>query len=167
MNPLFIRHSVRRFKSTEVESEKIEKLVKAAMAAPTAGNQQEWEFIVVTDQKILEELSACSPFAGCAAKAPLAIVPVADLRNAKFPECWQQDLGAAMENILIEAVELGLGGVWLGMAPLEERMEKMTKLFKLPEGVKPFAVAALGYPEKKPIADGRVYNMDKVHYNQF
>lgn len=129
MDNLFMRHSVRRFKNTEVEPEKIEKLVKAGMAAPTAGNQQESRFIVVTDRDLLEKLSKCSPYAGCAAKAPLAIVPVADLNGAKFPEFWQQDLAAAMENILVEAVSLDLGGVWLGAAPLEERTDYLTEMF--------------------------------------
>lgn len=167
MDNLFMRHSVRRFKNTEVEPEKIEKLVKAGMAAPTAGNQQESRFIVVTDRDLLEKLSKCSPYAGCAAKAPLAIVPVADLNGAKFPEFWQQDLAAAMENILVEAVCLDLGGVWLGAAPLEERTDYLTEMFGLPENIKPFAIAVIGYPEKPPIADGRIYDMGRIFYNGY
>lgn len=167
MNEIFLRHSVRRFSDLPVESEKIEKLLKAAMAAPTAGNQREWEFIVVTDPELLEKVSQASPYARCTATAPLAIIPVANLQTARFPENWEQDLGAAMENILLEAVHLKLGGVWLGIAPLEDRMNQISKIFDLPVHIKPYAIATLGYPLAFPAEDGRDYDFSLVHYNGY
>ena len=167
MKALFTGHSVRQYKNQLVEAEKIELLLKAAMAAPTAGNQREWEFIVVTDPELLKKVAKASPYAGCAAKAPLAIIPVANMNKARFPENWEQDLGAAMENILIEAVHLGLGGVWLGIAPLEDRMTPLMELFDLPEGVYPYAIASIGYPLTDELNDGRDYDLSLVHYNSY
>jgi len=166
MREILARKSVRSFIDQTVETEKIEQLLHAAMAAPTAGNQREWEFIVVTDQAMLQKLANASPHSGCTAKAPLAIVGLANMKNLRAPDYWEQDLGAAMENILIEAVHIGLGGVWLGIAPLPERMKYLSDVFSLPDYVKPFAILALGYPDKEILSSDRYYP-EKIHYNQY
>jgi nitroreductase len=168
MQSLFTRHSVRQFKNQPIEAERLETLVKAAMAAPTAGNQQEWEFIIVTDRDLLTRLAAASPYAGCTAKAAAAIVILAKTVGSRFPEMWQQDCSAAAENILLEANHLGLGGVWLGIAPFEDRMQRVRDVFHLGDEILPFTIIPLGYPvEPLPPADDRTYDMRKVHYNAF
>jgi nitroreductase len=149
MEAIDIRRSVRKYNGMPVEDEKIEKLLRAAMQAPSAGNQRESEFIVVSSRKSLEQLSAMSPYSGLIARAPLAIVLLGNTERMQFPENWEQDLGAAAENILIEAVDLDLGAVWLGVHPLEERIAAVRKQFSLPDNLRPFAVIAVGYPAEK------------------
>ena len=166
MEEILKRRSVRDFLDKEVENEKIEQLLRAAMAAPTAANQREWEFIVVTDKTLIEKLSVSTPYSKPVAKAPLAIVMLGNFKKTIFPDCWQQDLGACAENILLDAVHLGLGGVWLAVAPSEDRMQAITDIFSLPEEVKPFSIIALGYPREDAATRDR-YEQDKVHYNSY
>jgi nitroreductase len=167
MNALFTRHSVRQYADRPVEEEKIETLIKAAMAAPTAGNQQEWEFVVVTDPEVKKQAAAASPYAGCAAKAGVLIVPVGDPTTCRFPECFDADMAAAMENILLEAVHLDLGGVWLAIAPFEDRIQNLQKALDIPKNVVPFAIASIGYPAQPNREDGRDYDFSKVHRDRY
>ncbi|MBR0384184.1 MAG: nitroreductase family protein [Eubacteriaceae bacterium] len=167
MDTLFNRHSVRQYDGRPVENEKIDKLLKAGMAAPTAGNQREWEFIVVTDNNLKAEVAACSPYSGCAKDAGVQIVVCGDTNRLRFPDCMHADLGAVCENILLEAVHLDLDGVWLAFAPYEERMRPLIDLFNLPENIVPFAVLSIGYAKTKKREDGRDYDMSRVHTNAF
>ncbi len=111
MNEIFTRRSIRRYVDKPVEQEKIERLLKAAMQAPSAGSQRPWEFIVVQDKERLAQLAQASPYAGPTKDAPLAIVVLANRSALKFPENWQMDVSAATENMLLEAVHLDLGAV--------------------------------------------------------
>ncbi|MDO4345383.1 MAG: nitroreductase family protein [Eubacteriales bacterium] len=166
MNSIFKRRSIRKFEEKQVEQEKIEKLLAAGMAAPTARNLREWEFVVVTEREILNQLRSASPYAGPLAKAPMAIVPLVNRKAAGESKYCEQDLGAACQNILVEAVELGLGGVWLGIAPVKERMKTVSDILKLPDYVQPFSILALGYPaEEKAPHEG--FEEGKVHYNRY
>lgn len=116
MNSIFHRVSIRKFQDKPVEPEKIETLLRAAMAAPSARNQQPWEFYVVTNKDLIQKLSTVSPYAGCAKDAPVLIVS-AYREDAISPAYAQIDLSIANENIWLEADALSLGGVWLGIAP--------------------------------------------------
>lgn len=147
MNEIFKRVSVRKFKEIKVEEEKIEILLRAAMQAPSAGNQQPWEFVVVENEGSLKELSKLSPYAKCVSDAPLAIVIMANKERFRFAEYWQQDLGAATQNILLEAIAQDLGGVWLGVAPESDRMEYVSKILNLNNNMMVYSVVAIGYPE--------------------
>ena len=162
MNEIFHRTSIRKYGKQQVEAEKIEKMLRAAMAAPSAGNQQPWEFYVVTKAEVLQELANTSPYAGCAAGAPMAFV--ACMRKAcRMPEYTQIDLSAAVENLLLEADALGLGAVWLGIAPLEERMEAVRQVLNIPETLDAFAIIPCGYPEKVGAQQNR-YEEARVHF---
>jgi len=167
MKEINIRRSIRQFTNQSVENDKIEKLLKAAMQAPSAANQQSSEFIVVQDKQTLISLSQMSPYAKLIADAPLAIVLLGNTERMKFKENWEQDLGAAAENILIEAVYLGLGAVWLGVQPLEDRIEAIKKLFSLPANLMPFSVIAIGCPQDKN-ANKFIDRWDtsRVHYEK-
>lgn len=147
MNSIFIRRSVRSFQEKEVEKEKIDQLLRAAMQAPSAGNQQPWEFIVVRGKTKLEELSRLSPYSSSLAGANVGIVVLANKERFRFAENWEQDLGAATQNILLEATDLGLGSVWYGVAPVSERMEYIRNLYNLEEKILPYSVIAIGYPK--------------------
>ena len=162
MNEIFHRTSIRNYLNKPVESEKIEQMLRAAMAAPSAGNQQPWEYYVVTDSSLLEKLAKTSPYAGCAASAPLAFV--ACYRTAcKIPEYAHIDMSASVENLLLEADSLGLGAVWLGIAPLEERMEAVRTVLQIPENLAAFAIIPCGYPNAVRPQQDR-FDSQRVHY---
>ena len=163
MNSIFHRVSIRKFQDKPVEPEKIETILRAAMAAPSARNQQPWEFYVVTNNKdLIQKLSTVSPYAGCAKDAPVLIVS-AYREDAISPAYAQIDLSIANENIWLEADSLGLGGVWLGIAPVEERMKAVEEVLQLPAEHHAFAIFALGYPaENKPQQDR--YDISRIHY---
>lgn len=163
MKEIFGRISVRKFENRQVESDKCEKLLRAAMAAPSAGNEMPWEFVVVRNKEILHKLSKCSPYAKPAADAAMVIVVLGNDKNYKFQECVIQDLSAATENILLEAVHLGLGGVWLGIAPLEERMEAVSNVLNLSDNLHPFALVALGYPDVEIKKENR-FDKSRIQY---
>lgn len=161
MDEIFQRVSVRRFQDQIVEVEKVERLLRAAMAAPSAGNQQPWEFYVITNRTLLVELAACSPYAQCLKDTPLGIV-VCCRNDCRMPEYAQIDCSAAVENLLLEAVSQGLGAVWLGIAPLAERMEAARIVLRLPDRLDAFAFIACGYPaEDRPQEDR--YDPTRIH----
>jgi nitroreductase len=166
MEIINIRRSIRRFKDNKVEKEKINKLLRAAMQAPSAFNQQAWEFIVVENKETLKKLSEMSLYSKQTEKSPVTIIILANRENMRVPECWQQDLGAATQNILLEAVELGLGGVWMAVAPFEDRMNFIKKMFDLPENILPYSAVSLGYPEDENKFIDR-YDSSKVHYEKW
>jgi nitroreductase len=148
MEAINIRRSVREYKDRPVEPEKIERLLRAAMQAPSAADQRAAEFLAITDKAALEQLSKMSPYSGLLAKAPLAVILLGNTDKMKFPENWEQDLGAAAENLMLEAVELGLGTVWLGTHPDPARTGAVVRQFSLPENLKPYAVISVGYPAR-------------------
>ena len=166
MNEIFNRASVRSFEERGVEPEKIELLMKAAMAAPSACNQQPWEFVVVTDPAVLGRLSECSPYAGCLRQAPLGIAVCMRPEGLRAPDYAQIDASAATENLLLEAVHLGLGAVWLGIAPGPERMEAVRQVIGAPETIQPFCLVACGYPGK-PVVPANRYDPARVHYERW
>lgn len=146
MDSIFTRRSVRVFSDKMIEDEKLEKILKAGMQAPTAMNQQPWEFIVVKGREKLQELSGYNPNAKPLHTAQVAIIVLGNKNYMKVPEYWQQDLSAATQNIMLQAAELDLGSVWLGTAPKEERVQYIKNLYSLADEVMPFSVIALGYP---------------------
>ena len=117
MNAIFSRQSVRKFEERAVEEEKIEKILRAAMAAPSAKNQQPWEFFVVTDRKVLQALSETTPYSMCVKNAPAAFVLASRRDGLIVPEFRDIDMAIATENILLEIEALGLGAVMIGVAP--------------------------------------------------
>lgn len=164
MDEIFNRRSIRRFKAQPVEAEKIDKLLHAAMQAPSAANQQPWEFIVVQDKNMLERLSGTSPHAKPAAGCAVTFVLLANEAILKVPTGWEEDMSAAAQNLLLEAVHLGLGGVWFGVATSDEVTENVRRLFQLPEEIKPFALISVGYPDGQKNEFVDRYRADRVHY---
>lgn len=164
MNAIFHRVSVRKYQEKSVEKEKITKMLQAAMAAPSACNQQPWEYYVVTNKEKIKELSLTSPYAGCAADAPLVFVACyRDSEGIIAPSYREIDLSASVENLLLEADELGLGAVWIGIAPQEERMADVRTVINLPEHLHAFALIACGYPKEERVQQDR-YDENRVHF---
>ena len=154
LGAIMTRRSIRRFTEMPVPEPLVETMLRAAMAAPSAGNQQSWRFVVVTERERLSVLAQTSPFAGPLAAAPLAIVVCGETADARHPGYWVQDCAAAMENLLLAAHASGLGAVWLGYHPDDRRVERLSIELDLPETVVPLGIAAIGYPdEAKPSTD--------------
>ena len=166
LNEIFTRFSCRNFEDKPVEKADVEVILKAAMQAPSAGNQQPWEFIVVDKPEILEKLSSASPYASPAKKAKCAIVVLGNNKICKYPENIDMDLSACTQNILLQAKNLGLGSVWLGIAPLEDRMKNIREIFNLGEEIRPFAIVPIGYPKRENKQPLR-YDEKRVHYNSY
>ena len=159
---IFTRTSTRQFEPRPVESKYIIKILRAAMAAPSAMNQQPWEFWVIEDKDIISRLAGVSPYAKPAANAPVVIVPCWNTEALRVPMMAQIDMAIATENILLEAEELGLGAVMLGIAPDSERMNAVSEILNLPENFKPFTIIPVGYPVNKHEQEDR-YEPAKIH----
>ena len=167
MSAIFNRVSVRKFKPEAVEDDKVESLLRAGMQAPSAGNQQPWQFIVVDDPAICEQLGATSKFSGPAKAAPLNIVPVICTEGARFPELAVLDLSACAENILLRACELGLGAVWLCVYPEQDRISHVRSVLGIPEDLTPFAILSVGYPESDPHPQQDRFDAQRIHRNKW
>ena len=163
MNEIFHRVSIRKYEDKPVEKEKTLQILKAGMQAPSAGNQQPWEFYVVTNQEKIRELSKVSPYAGCAAGAPVLIVPVYRKEGLWVPQYAQIDMSIAQENIWLETDSLGLGGVWLGIAPERDRMDKVAEILDLSDNVEAFSIFVLGYPSEERKQQDR-YDESRIHF---
>ncbi len=162
MNSIYHRVSIRKYQDRPVEKEKVEAILKAAMQAPSAANQQPWEFYVVTDKDKLKALSQVSPYAGMTADAPAAIVSVYR-RNCRIPAYAEIDLSIAMENLWLETDAQELGGVWLGIAPIPERMEAVEKILDIPDTLRAFAIFPFGYPAEDRKQQYR-FDESRIHY---
>ena len=145
-----------------MEKEKTEAMLRAAMQAPSAANQQPWEFYVVTQPDLLKALSEVSPYAGMTRNAPAAIVS-AYRTDCAIPVYAQIDLSIAMENLWLETDALGLGGVWLGIAPVEERMQKVEQILSMPETLRAFAIFPYGYPAEERKQQDR-FDASRIHW---
>ena len=165
MSFILNRTSIREFKDTMIEPEKITELLKAAMQAPSSKNQQPWEFIVIDDKSILLELSKTSSGSWPLSTATCAIIPML-MPSELAPHFCVQDLSAATENILLEATNLGLGGVWIGIYPLEDRLAHVEKTLNISGETHPFSIIALGYPLKEKAVTPR-YDTQRVHFNKW
>ena len=162
MESIYSRVSIRKYQDRPVEKEKTEAILRAAMQAPSAGNQQPWEFYVVTNKEKLAALSEVSPYAGMTKNAPVAIV-AAYREKCAMPEYAQIDLSIAMENLWLETDAQGLGGVWLGIAPLEERMRAVEEILSIPDTMRAFAIFPYGYPAEERKQQNR-FDESRIHY---
>ena len=164
---IYSRRSIRRYEQKNVEKEKLITLLKAAMAAPSAMNLKPWEFIVVTQPEILDEIRSALMFGKF--NAPAAIIVCGNTSFFKNPvatKYWVQDCSAATQNILLAAVELGLGTVWCGVHPIHNFSKRISSILDLPDKVKPLNVIYIGYPaEEKPARTQ--YDPDRVYWESY
>lgn len=163
MNSIYTRTSVRKYEDRPVEDEKITEILRAGMQAPSAANQQPWEFFVVRDRELIKALSGVSAYAGCAANAPVVIVCAYRTEGLRFPDYAHIDMSIAQENIWLMTDSLGLGGVWLGIAPIEERMCAVEKIIDMPAGLEAFSLFPLGYPAQSGEQQDR-FDEGRIHY---
>ena len=162
MDAIFSRVSVRQFEDKPVERGLLIKILRAAMAAPSAVNQQPWEFWLVEDKEIITKLSQVTPYAAPAKNAPVVIVPCYRTNDLLAPMMVQIDMAIATENILLEAETLGLGAVMLGIAPVDDRMKAVEEILHIPENFRAFTLIPVGYPKNKHAQEDR-YEPSKIH----
>ena len=158
------RQSIRKYQSGKpVTREQLSRLLAAAMMAPSACNSRPWEFIAVTKRGILDEIARVHPYAGMCKTASAAIIVVAVPQSGRPEGYFPQDCGAATENILLEAVSMGLGTCWCGVYPKDERIASIRKLFGIREPKIPFNVIAIGTPDESPEKRG-FFDESRVTY---
>ena len=169
MNAIFKRKRIRKFLDKEIEDEKIERLLKAGMQAPSAINSQPWEFLVVRDKECIETISNMSIYSKPAKTSTCCIITLFNEEYlSKFENYrWvEQDMGACTQNILLQAVEENLGGVWLGTYPDMERVNYLKEHFNIPENVYPYSVVVLGYPTEDYTGTDR-FDEGRIHYETY
>jgi len=160
------RRSIRAYTDEPVTDAQIETILRAAMAAPSAGNQQSWRFVVVRADEVRAALSEATPYSRMVADAPVALVVCGDTRDEKHPGYWVQDCSAAIQNALVAIHALGLGAVWIGAHPVEERVANIRRICAIPEGIVPMSMIALGHPaQDKPPAER--YEPAHVHLDRW
>lgn len=146
IDAIHTRRSIRKYTGAPVADDMIETILRAGMAAPSAGNQQPWQFVVITDRARLDAIPAFHPYSRMVAQAPAAILVCGDPDGKKWPAFWVQDVSAATQNMLLAARDLGLGTVWVGIYPEQDRMDGFRRLCGLPAHIVPFALVPVGWP---------------------
>lgn len=126
---IFARRSIREYTGEKVSEKDIKTMLEAAMAAPSAGNLKPWHFIVVTSRQMLDNLAKINPYSKMLVKAPLCIVVCGDTKIS--PPFWVLDCALVAENLLLAVTALGLGAVWLGVYPGEERINPIRKVLSI------------------------------------
>ena len=166
LEAIHTRRSIRMYTARQVPQEIVTELLRAAMSAPSAVNSQPWVFIVIDDKELLDEIPTFSPYASMCREASLGILICGDTNQEKVPGFWVQDCSAATQNLLLAAHACGLGAVWTGVYPMEDRIEGFQKAFGLPDHVIPLAFVPIGYPAQKPEPQDR-YREEKIYYNMY
>lgn len=161
------RRSIRQYKQEIISNDILKDLLTAGMSGPTAGNKP-WKFIVINDPEKIREVAKADSGANLASNVPLAILVCGDMEKYQdiSQKYWVIDSSIAAQNILLAAQSKGLGAVWSGVYPTEERINGLKSLFELPETIKPLVLIVIGYPaEHLPVVDR--YDASRVHYNTF
>jgi nitroreductase len=166
LEAIHTRRSIRRFTSKKVDDSDIQKIIHAGMMAPSAGNEQPWQFLVICNRQTLDEIPKAHPYAEMVPQTSAAILLCGDLTLETRKGYWVQDCAAAMENMLLATHALGLAGVWLGVHPREPRTTAIRNLFALPEHIVPFSILPIGYAaEKKEKVDR--FDPSRIHYEKW
>ncbi len=166
--PLFARRSVRKYQDKPVPGSMLQDVLEAAMAAPSANAKDPWEIIVVQKPDTLAAIASGLPYGKMLKDAPVGFVICGDLQRVNGPHLSYllQDCSACIENLLLALSMLGLGGVWLGVHPREDRISHLKQLFRLPEHILPLGVVAAGFPAESPAPRTR-FNPTRAHFEQW
>lgn len=160
------RRSIRKYSGKKLSKQLVDDLLKAAMYAPSAMNNQAWQFVVVDDRQKLDEVLKVISYAEMLKSSQAAILICGDLNLEKNIDYIQQNCSAATQNLMLWAHGVGLGSCWIGVYPVKETVSGLQKLFNLPEYVVPISMVSLGYPAENPIAEER-FKPEKVHFNKW
>lgn len=164
------RISVRQYSDKEIGEAELQSILEAGMSGPTAVNARPWSFLVVRDPETLNKMAdtngrAAEPLR----KAKLGILICGDLERAfqKAPEYWVIDGSIAAQNMILAAHDMGIGSVWLGTWPQQEKVEGQAKLFNLPKTQIPHSIIAFGYPADPSTKEKLIYEADRVHFDKW
>jgi nitroreductase len=163
---MMTRRSVRAYTDASVSDDQVRQILAAGMQAPSARNQQPWQFVVLRQRERLYALAEALPFGKMLRQAPLGIVVCADARMEQSAGYWVQDCAAATQNILLACHALGLGAVWIGVYPREERVKALCELLSLPGPVTPLCAISIGWPAEHPAPLDR-FRSDRIHEEQW
>lgn len=166
--PIFGRRSIRKYQDKPVDDATIKTILEAAMAAPSAVAKDPWRFVVVKDKAVLAKIAEGLPSGKMIAHAGFGLVVCGDLEKAHDQQLSYmiQDCTAAIENVLLSVHMLGLGAVWLGVHPREERVKHLKEVLGIPDPVIPISALAIGYPAEEKEARTR-YNEESVHWDRW
>jgi nitroreductase len=166
MEAILTRRSIRQYSTKHVSREMINEIVKAAMCAPSAGNERPWHFIILTERAILDEIPRFHPYAAMLKQASAAILVCGDATLEKHKGYWVLDCAAATENMLLAAHAKGLGSVWCGVYPTEDRVVNLRTLLHLPADIVPFALIPVGFPAESK-KTGERFDISRIHENRW
>jgi nitroreductase len=166
MEAILSRRSIRKYTKQPIPEEKINELLRAAMSAPSAGNEQPWQFIVIRERQTLDAIPKHHPYSQMLTAAPMAILICGDKTLERHRDFWIQDCSAATENLLLAAHANGLGAVWLGVYPRDDRIKGIRDLLRIPENIVPFALISIGYPAEQKAPVNR-YDVTRIHWDRW
>lgn len=161
-----IRRSIRTYTNKKVEEEKIEQMLRAAMQAPSSKGASPWEFVVVDENEVLENLSKCQHRAKHVKDANICIVVLGNQDKFIKPGKWIQDLGACTQNIMLEATNQGLASCWVGVFPKTKVVNKVRDALNLPQKLVPYAIVPIGYSEEENVFMDK-FDKSKIHRNRY
>ncbi|MDR3168219.1 MAG: nitroreductase family protein [Candidatus Peribacteria bacterium] len=158
------RRSIRAYTSQEIKKADLQEIVEAGMYAPSAYNQQPWEFLILQDKESLLRLSKHLTYGKMLAQANAAIVSCFTPARLKVSHLVPQDMGACVENMLLAAHEKGIGTVWIGIYPEANTDYAINEYLQIPKDIEVFNVISLGYPdERTPLRDKKCLLPEKIH----
>ena len=166
LNAIFTRRSIRQYTGEPISEEQLHTLLKAGFSSPSCMNSRSWRFIVVREQETFQAISKIHPYSRMLPQAGCGLLVCVDTSSGVPFEYLVQDASAATQNILLAAHALGLGAVWLGVSPLQERVTGLQKLLDIPDEVKPITLVSVGHPAEERAAPDR-YEADKVFFGRW
>ncbi len=166
LDAIFSRRSIRQYTEKPVPHDMVADIVRAAMYAPSAGNERPWHFVILSDRPLLDAIPKFHPYAAMVKQAPIAVIVCGDTSLEKHAGSWALDCAAATQTMLLATHGRGLGAVWCGIYPDEDRVNGMRALLKLPGPIVPFALIPIGFPaeEKKPVDR---FDASRIHDNRW
>jgi nitroreductase len=163
---LLTRRSIRKYTGQKIPGSLIEKLIEAAMYAPSAVDKQPWHFIVFSDKDKIGRIIEINRNAWMLNQADVAILICYDENLQHGPGYGPVDCSAATQNLLLAAHASGLGAVWAGVYPRTDRIEGVSDIFNLPSNIKPFSIVSLGYPAEVKNMPSR-FKKERIHYENW
>lgn len=160
------RRSIRKYQFRKIEDEKISKLLKAAMYAPSAMNLQPWHFIVINNENVLEETVKSISHAEMIKQSGNAILVCGDASLEKNESWLIQNCSASVQNLLLAAYDMQLGSCWIAVHGMPDVLRNLVKQFNLPQNIIPIALVALGYPDEVVKSEDR-FIQEKIHFNKW
>ena len=168
---LYKRRSIRKFTEQAIEQDKLDRIMQAALLAPSSKSKYPCEFIVIDKKEINEKLSECKPHGASFLKStPLSIVIAGDIEKS---DVWVEDCSIAASYIQIQAEKEGLGSCWIQIRERPHDIQKSSEVFiqeclKMPSNIKILAIIALGYKEgEKAGRDTTHLKLEKIHKNSY